>query len=246
MSGVAAAIGGSAVLGAIGSSSAAGKQSAAMGQSLELQKQMFDYQRANEAPYQAAGVKALGGMEDPRFQKNFSMSDFTTSPGYRFSLEQGQNALNAQNAATGNSVSGAGMAALSQYNVGTANNEYQQAFNNYQSQLSNQYGRLSTLAAGGAGANQAMGAAANNFANKSSDLMVGGANAQAAAQMGQMNSIGQGLTGIAGYMNKPSASPYSGYQSMSDFSNSSSSNLQAPSGYLSGNSGGTSMGSFGT
>lgn len=203
MSGVAAAIGGSAVLGYVGSQNAANSQSNAMGQSLALQKQMFDYQKQIQAPYQEAGTKALGQMQDPRFQKSFGMSDFQTSPGYQFSLQQGNNALKAMNAANGNSVSGAGMAALGAYNTGTANQEYQQAFNNYNSQLNNQYGRLATLSAGGAGANTAMGQAAQGFANQSSGLLEGGANAQAAAQMSQANSIGTGLSGIAGYMNRP-------------------------------------------
>lgn len=203
MSGVATAIGASSVLGYVGSQNAANKQSGAMDAATALQKQEFEYQKEMNAPYQQAGTQALGQMQDPRFQKNFSMSDFNTSPGYQFSLKQGQNALNAMNAATGNSVSGAGMAALSNYNVGTANQEYQQAFNNYNSQLQGQYGRLSTLAAGGAGANAAMGGAAQSYANQAGNNMAGSANAQAAAGMAGMNAIGSGLSGMAGYMNRP-------------------------------------------
>lgn len=205
MSGVAAAVGGSAVLGAVMSSNAAGKQNDAANQSAAIQRDQLAYQKEINAPYQAAGTKALGQMEDPRFQKNFSMSDFTTSPGYQFSMEQGNNALKAAQAASGNAVSGAGMAALSKYNVGSADQEYQQAFNNYQSQLNSQYGRLSTLAAGGAGANSAIGTASNNFANQSTNTLTSNANAQGASGIAQGNAIGQGLTGIAGYMNRPSA-----------------------------------------
>lgn len=215
MSGVAAAVGGAAVLGYVGSQNAADKMSGAAGGSLALQKQMFDYQKQTQAPYQEAGTKALGQMQDSRFQKDFGMSDFKTSPGYQFSLQQGNNALKAMNAANGNSVSGAGMAALGAYNTGTADQEYQQAFNNYQSQMNNQYGRLSTLASGGAGANAAMGQAAQGFANKSSDLMTGNAGYQGAADMAGMNAIGKGLTGMAGYM-KPSASSSGGYDYTGD------------------------------
>lgn len=205
MSGVAAAIGGSALIGSISSGNAAGKQSDAANQSTALQKQMFDYQKEINAPYQEAGTKALTGMQDPRFQKDFSMSDFTTSPGYQFSLEQGQNALNAANAASGNAVSGSGMAALSKYNVGSADQEYQQAFNNYQSQQNNQFGRLSTLASGGAGANAAMGTAAQGFANKAGSNMIGAGNAQAGATMAGAGAIGQGISQMAGYLSKPSS-----------------------------------------
>lgn len=231
MSGVAAAIGGSALIGYMGSQSAAGKQSDAAGQSLAMQKQMFDYQKNIQAPYQQAGTQALTQMQDPRFQKNFSMSDFNTSPGYQFSLQQGNNALKAAQAASGNSVSGAGMAALGQYNQGMANNEYQQAFNNYQSQLNNQYGRLSTLASGGAGANSAMAGAANNFANQSSSVMSSNAKAQAGASMAGANAIGQGISGIAGYMNRPTPPP------------ASSGGMSMAGGNF--DSGGASMASFG-
>jgi len=132
MSGVAAAIGASALVGAVGSQAAAGKQAGAANAATAQQAQEFAIQQANEQPYQQAGVAALAQEQDPRFQHNFSAADFTASPGYQFSLQQGQNALNAANAATGNSVSGAGLAALSNYNVGSANQEYQQAFQNYQ------------------------------------------------------------------------------------------------------------------
>lgn len=242
MCGVAAAIGGSAVLGYVGSQSAAGKQAGAMDAATALQREEFNYQQAVNAPYQEAGTKALTQMQDPRFQKNFGMSDFKTSPGYQFSLQQGNNALKAMNAATGNSVSGAGMAALDKYNVGTANNEYQQAFNNYQTEVGNQYGRLSTLASGGAGANQAMGTAARSYADAAGNNMAGAANAQAAGTMAGANAIGTGLTGLAGYMNKPSLGGNSNGYSMSQFSSSPASNLQMPSGPLGG---GQSMSAFG-
>lgn len=246
MAGVAAAaIGASSLVGFAGSQMAAGKTADAMNGANAINQEMFNYQKAQEKPYQEAGVKALGGMQDPRFQHDFSMSDFNTSPGYQFSLQQGQNALNAANAASGNSVSGAGLAALSNYNVGSANQEYQQAFNNYQNQQNNQFGRLSTLAAGGAGANAAMGNAANALAGRSGSNMMTSGNAAAGAMMAGTNAIGQGIQGYANYANtqNPGAPPGSGFSTMSDFANSSGSNLQEPSLYTpSAPSGGYSLG----
>jgi hypothetical protein len=204
MSGVATAVAGSAVLGAISSNNAANKMAGSANSATALQAQEFAQQQANQAPYQQAGVTALTQMQDPSFQHKFSSSDFTASPGYQFSLKQGQDALKATQAATGNQVSGAGLAALGQYNIGAASQEYQQAFNNYQTDQNNRYGRLTTLAAGGAGANQAIGNAAMNYANQAGSNMIGAGNASAAGDVAIANSLGKGFGGFAGAMNTPS------------------------------------------
>lgn len=215
MAGVAAAIGGSAVLGAVMSSRAAGAQSAAADKATALQGQSLAAQQANEAPYQAAGVNALAKAQDPRFQQDFNQSMFKESPGYQFSLQQGQSALNAANAASGNNVSGAGLAALSNYNVGSANQEYQQAFNNYQTQQNNQFGRLSQIAGMGAGANAQSNAANQNYANQSGANAIGAGNAQAASDLTIGSSLGKGITGIAGNFGAPSAGANNPYTASS-------------------------------
>lgn len=231
MSGVATAIGGSAVLGAVVSSQAAGKQSAAAGQANALQGQALANQQANEAPYQAAGVNALAQEQAPKFQQDFNQSMFKESPGYQFSLQQGQNALNAANAASGNNVSGSGLAALSNYNVGSANQEYQQAFNNYQTQQGNQFSRLQAIAGMGAGANAQSNAANQNYGNQAGANGMAGADAQAAGMMGAANTLGQGALSFANARNvsNPSAPPGSGYSTMSQWAGAPESNLQAPS-----------------
>jgi hypothetical protein len=228
MSGVATAIGGSALLGAVTSSNAANTQAGAINSANNLNASEFATQQKNEAPYQAAGVQALGQLQNPAFEQNFNAQMFQQSPGYQFSLQQGQNALNAANAATGNQVSGAGLAALSNYNVGSANNEYQQAFNNYQTQQQGNFGRLATIAGMGAGANAQSNAAAQNYGNQTSSNMVGAGNAAAASQIGIGNAISQGITGVAGNLNAP-APASSGYSTMSQFAGSPASNLQNPS-----------------
>jgi len=204
MAGVAAAaIGASTLASVIGSQNAANTQAGAANNATALQAQNFAQQQKNEAPYQAAGVAALSGLQDPRFQHDFSAADFTASPGYQFSLKQGQDAINAANSASGNQVSGAGLAALSNYNIGSANQEYQQAFENYQQQQNNQFGRLSQIAGMGAGANSAMGAAGTNFANAAGNNMMGAANAAGAAGIAGASAIGKGITGIAGNLGAP-------------------------------------------
>lgn len=241
MAGVAAAIGGSAVLGYIGSQNAAKTQANAMAQSAQAMQDQLNYEKEIQAPYQQAGTQALSQMQNPAFQQDFTMADFKTSPGYQFSLQQGQKALDAANAASGNSVSGAALTAASQYNVGMANQEYQQALNNYQNNLTNKFNRLGTIAGMGAGANQQAGNAAMQFGTNMGNLLTSGGNAAAASQIAGMNAIGGGLSGIAGTIAQNNAAAQSmnnlspGWSNMGMFS--------GPSPYAS--SGGTSMSSTG-
>lgn len=86
MSGVAVAVGGAAVVGAVASNNAARKQakaassaaqaqSASADKSLDLQSEMFDKQAALNQPWQDAGLKALAQYADnPAFE--FNRSDY--------------------------------------------------------------------------------------------------------------------------------------------------------------------------
>jgi hypothetical protein len=198
MSGVATAIGVSSAIGAISSSSAANKQKAAAGEANAVAREQLEYQKQLNKPYHEAGTRALTKMEDPSFQKDFTRADFKTSPGYNFALEQGQNAINAMNSATGNTVSGAGLAALSKYNTGMADQSYQQAFNNFQTNTQNKFGRLSNIAGMGQGAASNSGLASNYFTKTASENTLGAGNAGAAGDMASANALSRGVTGLAG------------------------------------------------
>ena len=98
MTWVAAAIGGGAVLGYLGSQKQAGAaQSAAQQQyagtvyGADIQKQMFDILNAQQAPYRAAGEKSLTQIQDmlPFFTKMPTAADIQGMPGYQFGLQQG-------------------------------------------------------------------------------------------------------------------------------------------------------------
>lgn len=198
MSGVATAIGASSLIGMAGSASAAGKQRDAANSANQIAREQLEYQKQLNKPFHEAGTRALSKMEDPSFQKDFTRADFKTSPGYTFALEQGQNAINAMNAATGNAVSGAGLAALSKYNTGMADQSYQQAFNNFQTNTQNKFGRLSNIAGMGQGAAGNMGAAAGNYANAAGGNLMSAGNAGAASDIASANALSRGVTGLAG------------------------------------------------
>lgn len=237
---VAAAIGGSALLGGLVQGSAAQNAASAASQAANsannLQSSQFQTTQSENAPYRQAGISALSQLQDPKFQQGFTQADFHQDPGYQFALSQGQNALNAANAASGNSVSGAGLAALDQYNQGQANQEYQQAFNNFNQTQNQNYSRLSTLANLGQNATGQSTNAGTAYANNSAGNIMAAGSAGAQAAVGQANALTGTLTGAAnayGRYNAP-APANSGFQTLSQFDSSPSTSLQAPGGYLSG------------
>lgn len=87
---------------------------------------------------QSGGAQAAGGLAKP-----FTLADFQADPGYNFTLQQGDAALNRAKAAGGKYFSGGAIKGLSQYNQGLASTQYQNAYNNYNTNQNNLYSKLS-------------------------------------------------------------------------------------------------------
>jgi hypothetical protein len=194
------AIGGSALLGFLGSQNQANAaQSAAQTQlqgtqyAADIQKQMFDTLNAQQAPYRAAGQTALTQIQNmlPYFTGQPTAQDIQNIPGYQFGLNQGLG-----------SVSQAGNVSSPGSNVDVARQKFstdyltQQLLPYYQSQQTNIYNRLASLAglgqAGTAASGQLGQAAGSNLAQ----LATGGANALAGGQIGAANAQAAGLSGL--------------------------------------------------
>lgn len=175
---------------------AAQKQADAANHASDLQYQMYQQQRTDQEPWRQAGIGALGQMQDPSFQHDFSASDFQEDPGYQFRMQQGQKALEASAAARGGLLSGNTGQALTDYGQNFASNEYQNAYNRFTNNQTNRFNRLASLAGVGQQANSQMGQASQNYGNNMSGLMTGLANAQGAAGIAQANSWGNTLSGI--------------------------------------------------
>jgi hypothetical protein len=248
----AAFLGGSALLGAgvsyLGSSNAANAQRDAAAQSAAVQKEMADqsiaaqkemYQqgRTDLAPYREGGVTAqnqlmqmlgIGGDTTApgygKYAKDFGMSDFTTDPGYQFRLEQGMKALNASAAAKGMGVSGANIKGATEYGQNMGSQEYQNAFNRYNTNRAAQLDPLFKLYTGGqaAAAGSAAGAAnlganlGNTYSNLGTNLGTAATNAGAAAAGGYVaggNTINSAIGSIGNqYMNAQNAANQTSYQ----------------------------------
>ena len=183
----------SSLLGANAASSAASKQSAAADRAAQLQQQQYEQTRADYAPFRAAGVNALGKLQDLADYKPFDMNSFTRDPGFGFRLQQGQKALDASAAARGGLISGNALKAATAFGQDMGSQEYQNAFNRYQTERQATLAPYMTLAGFGTSANAANAQAGQNYATNAGNMITGGAAAQAAGAVGAANAITSGL-----------------------------------------------------
>jgi hypothetical protein len=198
---VAGAVVGSALIGSKASGKAADVQAKAAEQGTEAQERMFAEQNRLQEPFRQGGMAAQnrlltyfglpGGAEGAdfgRYTKDFGMSDFTADPGYAFRLGEGLKSLDRQAAARGGLISGGALKAAQRYGQEMGSQEFQNAYNRYQTNRANQLQPLQSLmgagqtaantltnAAGVMGQNQAAGLA--NAAQARASGYVGGANA---------------------------------------------------------------------
>jgi hypothetical protein len=216
---VAVAVGGAAVIGAGASMYGASQQAGAAKNAASVQQNMYNQTTGNESQFLQSGQAATGQLnyllgEGTPGQNNEPMSSasgafgslnapFTAdtfksmSPAYNFQLQQGaQGTLNQDSGAQG-AESGAALKDLQSYNQNFANTSFNNAFNQYQTQQNNVFGRLSSLATMGQGAasNQATGA--STFAGNIGNSMMTAGGAQAAGTVGAANALGGGLSNAA-------------------------------------------------
>lgn len=207
---VAGAIGGSAIISALGSNNAANTQAQGQQQAAQTQQNMFNTINAQEQPYWNAGVGATNALNDlvgttgtpgaiskatglPNGyltqQFNPTQDQLNNYPGYQFALQTGGQAVRNADTPGSGALSGSALKDLTNFNVGTANQYYGQYFNQFQQQQNSIFSRLSAIA--GLGQN-----AASNVGNNGAQLGKGIAEAQAASagsqaagQVGVANSL---------------------------------------------------------
>lgn len=210
MTWVAAAVIGSAVVGAGASyfasqnsadaaKSAANAQLQSTQEGQQLLRDMYAKNAPYWTPYTALGERGVSQINQmlPYLTHEFTASDLQSglAPNYQFMLGQG---LGAQRQAQNVGGGGSNVArAADIFSQNYAGNAYQQAFNNYQAQRTNIYNTLQSIAGigqqGAAGLSNLGSGVATNIAN----LGIQGANAQAAGTIGQANAISGGITGVA-------------------------------------------------
>ena len=185
---------------------AAKTQADAADKASQIQKDMFDQVRSDLNPYRTAGSNALaqlmGGMgQDGQFMKTYSGQDIYDDPSYKFRVNQGNNAIQGSAAAQGGLLSGATLKALQNYGQESASQEYQNAYNRFNADQTNQYNRLSNLVGIGQNAAAQTGNAGTQTAQAIANNTMQGANSQAAGTIAAGNSVANGfgsLLGLAG------------------------------------------------
>ena len=185
---------------------AAKTQANAAEKASQIQKDMFEQVRGDLNPYRTAGSNALaqlmGGMgQDGQFMKTYSGQDIYDDPSYQFRVNQGNNAIQGSAAAQGGLLSGATLKALQNYGQESASQEYQNAYNRFNADQTNQYNRLSNLVGIGQNAAAQTGNAGTQTAQAIANNTMQGANSQAAGTIAAGNSVANGfgsLLGLAG------------------------------------------------
>jgi hypothetical protein len=172
---MALAIGGSALLGASASKSAANTQAASADRSLELQERMFNKQLELQEPFRQAGVNALNKIESGDIMGSMD-------PSYSFRFQEGLKALDRSAAARGGLLSGGALKAAQRYGQEFASNEFGNAYN-----------RLASRAGFGQTASTNMGGAAGSFGANAGNLMTGAGAARASGYVGGANALSSGL-----------------------------------------------------
>jgi hypothetical protein len=214
---VAAAVAGAGLAGAAisadASRSAANKQSDAANRASDLQMQQFQQMQQNLAPYMQLGSSTipqlqqmLGGSRlNTPFSFSPTMEQLEQTPGYQFTLQQGNKALDNAMAAKGLSLSGAQLKGLDAYNTGLASQTFQQNyqnalqnFNTNYGQAADQYNRAAGLVGLGQNAAAGVGNAGLQTASNIGNNITSGANAQAAGRMGAANALSGGLSSLGG------------------------------------------------
>jgi hypothetical protein len=214
---------------------AANASTQASNASIGEQRRQYDLNRADMAPYTAAGTGAVNRLAagfgtGGEFTQNFTGADFLANqdPGYQFSMDQGMKALNASMAAKGLGTSGAGIKGALAYGTGLGSQEYQNAFNRYQANRGNTVQGLQSLSGQGMSGVTTLGNQGTNMAsNIGSTYMnnagnIGNAGMAAAgirnsAYGGAANVLGR-MYGGGGRTNGPApVSDYSTYASYNPY-----------------------------
>jgi hypothetical protein len=215
---VAAAIAGSAAVGAVVSSSSANKaadaQQNAANTASNTELQMLEREIALQEPWRNAGIWALnqlneGTSQGGDFNRDFTMADFSADPGYAFRMKEGQRALESSAAARGGLLSGGTGKALVNYGQEAGSQEFGNAYNRFNADRDRRFGRLSEIAGTGQRSSQQVGQSAMMTGSNVASNQMSAGNAQSANYIAQGNAINQGIGTIGNwYTQRPPAPSY--------------------------------------
>jgi len=189
------------------------QQLAQNAEALAFQTKMYEQTRADFAPYRESGVANLnqlntllgiGGNTGAADYGRFATADFTPEqfranqdPGYGFRFSEGQKAVDRQAAARGGLISGNALKASQAFGQEAASQEYNNAFNRFQTIRGNTLQPFQMGAAAGQSAAAMQGQANLNFGSAGANTA--SANNAAYGQFGQGASGAYGTLGTGTY-----------------------------------------------
>jgi hypothetical protein len=215
------------VLGAGASIYAANKasnaQQQAAQQSAATQQAMFNKQVELQEPFRQGGLSAQNQLltylglnpgtgsgatvnpNDPNFGKyarDFSMADYQADPGYAFRMSEGMKALERSAAARGGLLSGSALKGATRFGQDLGSQEYQNAFNRYQTNRANQLNPLQSLMGAGQTSANTLTNAAGQLGQGIAQSQVAQGNARASGYINTGNALNNALgTGVNSYLN---------------------------------------------
>lgn len=175
---------------------------------LALQAKNYNATTANLSPYLDTGNKANAQLQtDLGIGSNsgaagygsltapFTAADLENTPGYKFQLEQGTQALARQNAASGSEFSGAAIKEGQQFAQGLADSTYNTAYQQYLQNNQQNFGMLNTAAGSGQNAATNQGGFAQGLSNLGTGTLQNTGNITAAGNNAGNTAVNNSLAG---------------------------------------------------
>jgi len=163
----------------------------------------YDAAKEYQTPYVDAGKQTIGQLASGlqaggEFNRSFTADDFEADPGYEFRQAQGQKAVERSAAARGGALSGAAIKASNEYGQNLASQEYQSAYQRYNTDLAGRFNRLSSVAQMG---QHAADVSSNNETERGTNLgnlSLNKGNVNAAKQVATYNAVANSLQALGG------------------------------------------------
>ena len=201
----------------ISSQNAANTQAGAANHAADLQRDNYNKSLELNRPYNDAGLTAQQRMfqllglstgatgnntnspDFGKYGKDFSMSDFTTDPGYAFRLKEGLKSLDTTASKRSGLLSGSAIKAATRYGQDYGSQEYQNAFNRYQVNRNNQLSPLQDIINRGQSTANMTAQAGQSYATNAGEAYQNAGNAQAAGSIAGGNALAGGINSYLKY-----------------------------------------------
>ena len=212
--GIAGVQAGASIIGGAGQARAARRAASAQVQAAaenaRLQREAFATQQGIQDPFIRDGrtsqnrfMDLMGLSENQgaegfgRFSRDFGMDDFEADPGYAFRLSEGNKQLERSAASRGMVLSGQMFKGLQRFGQDMGAQEYQNAFDRYQTNRNAQLDPLYRTMGAGQGAANILTGAAGDMGRSLGENALGAGNARASGYVGSANAYAGMLNNLS-------------------------------------------------